>query len=60
MYNVNFKFETEEQADQFLTWLSNSGEQDYWNAMDGEELINKISYRLALGVSSKTSVILTK
>lgn len=30
MKEVLLKFETEAQATEFITWLSNSGEQDYF------------------------------
>lgn len=34
---ITFECKTKQEkkaAEEFLGWLSNSGEQDYWNAMD--------------------------
>ena len=34
MKEVLIKFETEAQASEFMTWLSNSGEQEYFEQVE--------------------------
>jgi hypothetical protein len=34
MKKVSFEFETEDQADEFVSWLCGQGEQDYWTWME--------------------------
>jgi hypothetical protein len=45
---VLIKFETEEQAKEFMSWLSNSGEQEYFcmkEYVDEENsIVNKFDY----------------
>ena len=37
MKELTFKFETDDLADEFLAWLSNSGEQDFYQCMQENE-----------------------
>lgn len=41
MTDVTIKFDNEDAADHFLTWLSVSGEQDYWRWMAEREQEDK-------------------
>lgn len=40
MVTVEIEFENEEDATEFMDWMDNSGEQEYWTVM---ELIGKDS-----------------
>lgn len=36
-HNVTFSFDSDEARDHFVSWLSGSGEQQYWEWMDMRE-----------------------
>ena len=48
MKEILIKFETEKQAEEFISWLSNSGEQDFFQQeeyVDNEtDICNKFEY----------------
>ena len=48
MNEVLIKFETDNQASEFMTWLSNSGEQEYFEQKEyvdnPEDICNKFEY----------------
>lgn len=48
MKEVLIKFETEAQASEFMSWLSNSGEQEYFEQVEyvdnEEDICNKFDY----------------
>jgi hypothetical protein len=37
MKKVTFEFETDDQAEEFVTWLCEQGEQDYWLWMEATQ-----------------------
>ena len=37
MKEIKFRFDNEEAAQHFLSWLCNSGEQQYWDWMEVRE-----------------------
>lgn len=41
---VLFKFETEEQCENFIAWFSNSGEQDYFQAGEEQEECDSVNH----------------
>jgi hypothetical protein len=48
MKEVLIKFETEKQAEEFVSWFSNSGEQDYFQQEefvdDEENIVDSFEY----------------
>jgi hypothetical protein len=47
MYQVIINFEEEEDARNFISWMDNQGEQDYWQAiedMTGKEGVRSFEY----------------
>jgi hypothetical protein len=43
-YTATIHFDNEAAAKHFLSWLSNSGEQDYWQSMEEHEDVSLIPY----------------
>lgn len=44
MKKVTIEFETEEVARNFVAWMCNQGEQDYWTGMDQERHAIRFDY----------------
>jgi len=55
---VTIKFETDEQAEAFMDWLDNSGEQEYFTVaemLDDGQFVDQFSYdRKSMTITGKT------
>lgn len=54
---LEMEFDSQEHLEAFTSWLSNSGEQDYYNQGDYEDEENKHLYRTGLDYSQHNKVI---